>query len=113
MLLKSDGSDGNAVSQGSQKPLRWLIARDAFALAQEPTAQALQNSINKLVAVIGQPTEVKVTEGLSVGQLEEFFEIFRICQVKTWVLRNSMNLKKLYTLDRSFDSCKTYYLLFS
>ena len=58
-------------------PRRLLVARDAFALAGEGVAGALEPAMTRVRAVLGEPESVTVAhEGLS----QWWFEFFRILQ---------------------------------
>ena len=63
-------------------PVRWLVARDAFSLAEASTTKALNDALSKRLddvqGVLGPPSEIDV--GGVQGQLTDWFDIFRICQ---------------------------------
>ncbi|GAX82858.1 hypothetical protein CEUSTIGMA_g10284.t1 [Chlamydomonas eustigma] len=71
----------------NQKPLkRWLVSKDAFALAQPDTSKAIYDALTlkfkEVVEIIGAPTELDVGshEIEGVGALSTWFDVFRICQ---------------------------------
>lgn len=78
------GSDQQAPAEP-----RWLVASDAFALADEATGKVLYDRLSsrfeQVVGIIGQPTEVDVASGLAaqeMGKLSDWAEVFRVTQVR-------------------------------
>lgn len=90
-LLQRVGSVLLPPASAASTPLRrWLVARDAFALAQPATSSAIYNALagerlSRVTAVLGQPTELELAgaalaaEGLE--RLEQWWDVFRITQV--------------------------------
>ncbi|KAG2439096.1 hypothetical protein HYH02_006620 [Chlamydomonas schloesseri] len=88
--LRAAGSvllDPATRAPGSPRLGRWLVARDAFKLADPPTEKAIYNAMSadfdKVVALLGQPTEVDVAAplaGQGLGQYVDWMGVFRVCQ---------------------------------
>jgi hypothetical protein len=75
---------------------RWLVAKDAFALADPASTQAIYDALSgprfeRVQALLGAPSEVEVAgDALAADGLQEpsaWVEAFRITQV-TWCLCN-------------------------
>ena len=61
---------------------RLLLAQDAFAIAGNAVAQALQPAVDRLSALLGEPQAVTVAE----EGLPRWFEVFRLLQgAEIWV----------------------------
>jgi hypothetical protein len=74
---------------------RWLVAKDAFALADPAATQAIYDALagprfKGVQAVLGAPSEVEVAgDALAADGLQElsaWVEAFRITQVKAWLV---------------------------
>ncbi|EFJ51249.1 hypothetical protein VOLCADRAFT_116484 [Volvox carteri f. nagariensis] len=71
-------------SRGSSRLGRWLVAKDAFALADPPTGKAIYDTLSaqfpKVVQLLGQPLEVEVAAPLSgegLGTFVDWMGVFR------------------------------------
>ena len=79
----------------ARKPLRLLLAQDAFALAGDTLTKALQPALERVTAVLGKPQPITVSsEGLP-----QWFQVFRVLQGAEvwaqhgeWVTRVKPNL---------------------
>ncbi|KAG2432169.1 hypothetical protein HXX76_009089 [Chlamydomonas incerta] len=88
--LRAAGSvllDPASRAPGGGRLTRWLVARDAFKLADPPTEKAIYDAMatdfSKVVALLGQPTEVDVAAPLAdqgLGQYVDWMGVFRVCQ---------------------------------
>ncbi|PNW76486.1 hypothetical protein CHLRE_11g467630v5 [Chlamydomonas reinhardtii] len=88
--LRAAGSvllDPASRAPGSPRLTRWLVARDAFGLADPPTEKAIYDAMSadfsKVVALLGEPTEVDVAAplaGQGLGQYVDWMGVFRVCQ---------------------------------
>ncbi|GLC35083.1 hypothetical protein PLESTM_000277700 [Pleodorina starrii] len=74
-------------SRGPTRLGRWLVARDAFALADPSTGRAIYDSLSanfpQVVEVLGNPTEVDVAAPLAaegLGKFVDWMGVFRVCQ---------------------------------
>jgi len=74
-------------SRGPDKLNRWLVGRDAFALAQDDTSPAIYKTLSpqfdRVCEVLGsKPVELDVAAGLQggLGELTAWFDVFRVCQ---------------------------------
>ena len=60
------------------------MAKDAFALAEEATTQAIYGALaakfEGVTAVLGSPTELELGSEAQ-GPISSWFDVFRICQV--------------------------------
>lgn len=89
-LPGASGAGGAASAAGSAATPRWLVARDAFALAQPEAARAVYDALSgggafeRVKAVLGAPTEVDVGAVAggpdSVQGLEKWMDVFRVTQ---------------------------------
>ncbi|GIL82498.1 hypothetical protein Vretimale_11935 [Volvox reticuliferus] len=74
-------------SRGPLQLSRWLVARDAFALADPPTGKAIYDvmsaNFTKVVELLGNPTEIEVASPLAqegLGAFVDWMGVFRVCQ---------------------------------
>eukprot|EP00878_Enallax_costatus_P017900 GHUV01018815.1.p1 GENE.GHUV01018815.1~~GHUV01018815.1.p1 ORF type:complete len:449 (+),score=59.15 GHUV01018815.1:982-2328(+) len=85
---------------------RWLVAKDAFALAQHETSEAIYETLSNekfsaVKATLGDPTELDIAAGLEsegLGKLELWMDVFRITQAYeiwqthgAWITHHSPN----------------------
>ncbi|GLC39174.1 hypothetical protein PLESTB_001301900 [Pleodorina starrii] len=87
-VLRAAGSvQLDPASRGPTRLGRWLVARDAFALADPATGRAIYDALSanfpQVVEVLGNPTEVDVAAPLAaegLGKFVDWMGVFRVCQ---------------------------------
>ncbi|GIL60005.1 hypothetical protein Vafri_14638, partial [Volvox africanus] len=74
-------------SRGPLQLSRWLVARDAFALADPPTGKAIYDVMSadftEVVELLGNPTEIEIAAPLAqedLGTFVDWMGVFRVCQ---------------------------------
>ncbi|KAF8058363.1 AMI1 [Scenedesmus sp. PABB004] len=91
VLLAPPSGDGCAAAPLGDGPLpvRWLVAKDAFSLAQPATGEAIYGALSgassgAVKGVLGEPTEVEVAGAALAGEglelLGSWMEVFRVTQ---------------------------------
>jgi hypothetical protein len=80
------GSSASGDNQPRRKLKKWLVASDAFALADEAAAKAIYEElsphVNALSELLSPPEEITVASRPELGGLDEWREHARIIQVK-------------------------------